>query len=106
MPVPRRGFLRSVAAVPLVPESLAPQGAAAPAPAPSGNELVAEALAEAVKRQFGTRLDAAELESVKKELASGLERGERLRIQARLTNADEPVALFQARPPQGHGGTR
>jgi len=69
-------------------------------------EGVAEALAEAVKRRFGAHLDASELEAVKKELARGLERGERLRQEARLGNADEPVSRFEARPPRKHGGGR
>ena len=106
MPVARRGFLMSVAAVPLAPTALAPQGAPVPAAAPGGKEGVAEALAEAVKRQFGAHLDAGELEAVKKELARGLERGERLRKEARLANADGPVSLFEARPPQRGGGGR
>ena len=106
MPVARRRFLRSVAAVPLAPAALAPQSAPSPVATPEGTEGVAEALAEAVKRQFGAHLDAAELEVVKKELARGLERGERLRKEARLRNADAPVDRFEARPPQGRGGGR
>ena len=108
MPVARRGFLMSVAAVPLAPATLAPQAvpAAAPSVPVAGNDAVAAALAEAVKRQFGAHLDAAEFEAVKKELARGLERGERLAKQARLGNADGPVNLFEARPPQGRGGGR
>jgi hypothetical protein len=59
-----------------------------------------------VKGQFGAYLDAAELAAVKKELARGLERGERLHGQVRLTNADGPVSLFEARPPARRGGGR
>jgi hypothetical protein len=103
MPVARRGFLMSVAAVPLAPAALGAQSAAAP---PGEKDTVAEALAEAVKKEFGAHLDAAELEAVKKELAKGLERAERLRRVARLTNADEPVTRFEARPPQRRGGGR
>lgn len=104
MPPARRGFLKSVAAVPLAPAALAPQTPPAAAPAkPAGNEAVAEALAEAVKRQFGAHLDAGEIEAVRKELARNLERGERLRKDARLVNADEPVNRFEARP---RGGRR
>jgi hypothetical protein len=106
MPVARRGFLASVAAVPLAPAALAPQGAPAPAATPEGKDSVAEALAEAVKRQYGAHLDAAELAVVRKELARSLERGERLRREARLANADEPVNLFEARPPERRGGGR
>ena len=97
MPLARRLFLKRAAALPLAPAALAPQSPPSAAPAPP---TVAEALAEAVKRQFGAHLDAGELEAVKKELAEGLERGERLRREARLTNADEPVGRFEARPPR------
>jgi hypothetical protein len=106
MPVARRGFLRSVAAVPLAPAALAPPGAPSPAAARAGNDAVAEALAEAVKRRFGAHLDAAELESVKKQLGRALERAERLRKKAALTNADEPVTRFEARPSPRRGGER
>jgi hypothetical protein len=105
MRVARRGFLRTVAAAPLLPAPLAAQGASASATL-AGNEGIADALAEAVKRQFGAHLAAAELEAVKKELARGLERGARLHRAARLGNADGPVCLFEARPPQGRGGAR
>lgn len=108
MPTARRGFLKSLALAPLAPAALAPQVAPVPAPAPppaaapappTGPEAVAEALAEAVKREFGAHLDAAELEAVKKELVRNLESAARLRQAARLGNADEPVCLFEARPP-------
>jgi hypothetical protein len=99
MPLARRGFLKSAAAVPLAPAALAPQASPAAAPAtPAGS--VAEALAEAVKREFGAHLDAGEIEAVKNELAQNLERGERLHREARLSNADEPVGRFEARPPR------
>jgi hypothetical protein len=100
MPTARRAFLETLAAVPLAPAALAPPATPAPAPPPSGHAAVAEVLAEAVKRQFGAHLDAAELETVKKELTQGLERAERLREAARLGNADEPVSRFEARPPE------
>jgi hypothetical protein len=98
MATARRRFLKSLAVAPLVP-ALAPPPTPAPA-APSGHEAVAEALAEVVKREFGAHLDAAELEAVRKELARGVERAERLRKAARLRNADEPVSRFEARPPE------
>jgi hypothetical protein len=99
MKTARRGFLKTLAAVPLVPSAAgaAPDGTASP----GGTAAVAQALAEAVKREFGAHLDAGELAAVEKELALGLERGARLRRAARLGNADEPVARFEARPPAG-----
>lgn len=108
MATARRGFLKSLAVVPLAPAALAPQATPASVAPPSGHEAVAEALAEAVKREFGANLDAAELEAVKKELTRGLERAERLRRAARLRNGDEPVSRFEARPPEAppRGGRR
>jgi hypothetical protein len=109
MQTPRRGFLKGLAVAPLAPAALAPQAPPVPVPAPApppsaapspptGHEAVAEALAEAVKREFGAHLDPAEIEAVRKELQNGLERAERLRQAARLSNADEPVNRFEARP--------
>jgi hypothetical protein len=67
---------------------------------------VAEALAEAVKREFGAHLDTAEIDAVRKELRAGLERGERLRRAAHLSNANEPVNRFEARPTGAPGERR
>jgi hypothetical protein len=117
MPTARRGFLKSLALAPLAPAALAPQVAPVPAPAPppgaapvppTGPEAVAEALAEAVKREFGVYLDDAELVTVKKELARNLESAARMRQAARLGNTDEPVSRFEARPPAApeKGGRR
>ena len=58
------------------------------------------ALAEAVRRQFGAHLDAAELEEVRQELERNRAAAERLRAAARLANADDPVTRFEARPPR------
>ena len=107
MTTARRGFLKSLALAPLAPATLAPQAASA-APPPDGDAAVAEALAEAVKRQFGAHLDDAEMEAVKKELTRNIESAARLRQAARLGNADEPVSRFEARPPMApeKGGRR
>jgi hypothetical protein len=112
----RRDVLKTLAVAPLASEALAPQAppappaTPAPAPAPpaalSGDEAVAEALTEAVKRQFGAHLDASELEAVQKEIARSLESARRLRTTARLGNADEPATLFEARPPAPKKGGR
>jgi hypothetical protein len=98
MTTPRRGFLKSLAAVPLAPAAIGPQSAPAPTP-PTGHEAVAEALTEAVKREFGARLDDEELDAVKKELTRNLENAARLRQEAGLANADEPVTRFDVRSP-------
>jgi len=112
MKTARRGFLRAFAAAPLAPAALVPQATPVPAPAPppgaapappTGPEAVAEALAEAVKREFGAHLDASDLPAVRKELGRGLERAQRLRQAAGLRNADAPINLFFARPPVSAG---
>jgi hypothetical protein len=97
----RRGFLKALAVAPIVPGAVAAQGAApqVAAPAAGAGDGVAAALAEAVKRQFGEHLDAAELEEVRVELERNRSAAERLRAAARLANGDAPVARFEARPP-------
>ena len=102
----RRAFLESLAVAPLVPAALDAQAVPATDAAPPGLESVAEALAEAVKRQFGARLDEGELQAVKKKIFQNLERAERLRKAARLGNADEPVARFEAAAPAAKGAPR
>ena len=89
----RRGFLKAVAIAPLTPAALA--GAEVP-PAAAGDNPVADALAEAVRREHGAHLDADGLARVRKEIASSLESAARLRAAARLGNADEPATLFSA----------
>jgi hypothetical protein len=97
---PRRGFLKALAVAPILPGALvrelpgAPQAASASAP-----DAVAEALTEAVRRQFGAHLDAQELEEVRKELERNRAAASRLRAASRLANADEPVGRFEARLP-------
>ena len=98
----RRGFLKALAVAPIVPGALAHQAPGAPpgqGTSASPPDSVAEALTEAVRRQFGAHLDAAELEEVRKELERNRAAASRLRAAARLGNADEPVGRFEARPP-------
>ncbi len=112
MTTPRRGFLRTLAAVPLAPAVVGPQAVPAPAPAPppapaptppTGHEAVAEALAEVAKREFGAPFDSADLAALRKELVRGLDSANRLRRAAALRNSDGPVNLFEARPPAPAG---
>jgi hypothetical protein len=112
METARRGFLRTFAAVPLAPVVVGPQATPAPAPAPppgavptppTGHEAVAEALVEAVKREFGAPVDPTDLAALRKELVRGLESADRLRQAAGLRNSDGPVNLFEARPPAAGG---
>jgi len=100
MTTARRGFLKSLALTPLAPVALAPRAFEAPtAPPPSADAAVADALTEAVRREFGAHLDETGLEAVKKELTRSLESAARLRQDANLVNADEPATRFEARPP-------
>ena len=89
----RRGFLKAFAIAPLTPVALAE---AEVQPAAPGADTLADALAEAVRREHGAHLDADGLARVRKQIASSLESAARLRAAARLGNADEPVTLFSA----------
>jgi hypothetical protein len=102
----RRGFLKALAVAPVVPGALGPQAAPPPAAAPGSpgaSDTVSQALADAIRRQFGAHLDAAELEEVRRELERNRSAAERLRAAARLANADDPVTRFEARPPAPGG---
>jgi hypothetical protein len=105
MPTPRRGFLKSLAAVPLLPAaataqtptpSATPTPAASPSPAPPGP--VAEALTRVVEQRYGAQLDADALREIAKGIDDSLQGADRLRKAMKLTNADEPVTTFRARP--------
>jgi hypothetical protein len=109
----RRSFLKSLAAVPLLPGALAapqsspsPQAAPSPAapsvPSPSPSPVpgpVAEALGQVVQQRYGSQLEAADLDEIKKGIEDNLQAADRLKKALKLTNADEPVNLFQAAPP-------
>jgi hypothetical protein len=110
MPTPRRGFLKSLAAVPLAPGAAAalaqtptpspspsPAPSASPSPAPPGP--VAEALTRVVEQRYGSQLEPADLREIAKSIDESLQGAERLRKAMKLTNADEPVSTFRSRPP-------
>lgn len=107
MKTARRGFLKTLAAAPLAPAAapLTPVASATAPPGPAPGS-VAEALAEAARREFGAHLDERGLAVVKEEIARALGRASRLREAARLANADEPVNRFEARPPAAGTGER
>jgi hypothetical protein len=99
----RRAFLGTLAGAPLLPVAfVGPQTAPSPGPSPSPTpteaDRVADALTEAVKARWGSHLDAAALEEVRKGIASNLRAADRIRSARRLGNSDEPVTLFEARP--------
>jgi hypothetical protein len=108
MPTPRRGFLKSLAAVPLAPGAAAalaqtPSPPASPSPVPSPSPSppgpVAEALTRVVEQRYGSQLEPADLRAIAKSIDESLQGAERLRKAMKLTNADEPVSTFRARPP-------
>jgi hypothetical protein len=101
----RRAFLGALAAAPAVPFAL--EAPPAGAPSPSSQEGVADALAQAAKRESGAELEGKDVEAVRRQIARGLEAADRLRAAARLENGDGPVNRFEARPPgEAHGGRR
>lgn len=60
---------------------------------------LAKALTEVIRTQFGSRLTAADLAMVKRQIQTGLERVDRLR-KVDLSNGDEPDLVFAPyRPP-------
>jgi hypothetical protein len=109
MTTPRRRFLGTLAAVPLAPAAVALPQAAPPTPAPSPAPVtpspVAEALAEVARRRYGAHFDSGDSEAVLKLIAENLKAAERLQ-SPKLSNADEPVTLFAARPRQAKSGAR
>jgi hypothetical protein len=109
MTTPRRRFLGTLAAVPLAPAAVAlPQAAPStpePSPAPVTPSPVAEALAEVARRRYGAHFDGGDSEAVLKLIAESLKAAERLQ-SPKLSNADEPVTLFAARPRPAKSGAR
>jgi len=93
MKSPRRHFLGTLAAFPVLPLSGAP-AAAAPAPPAAGSGL-AEGLLAAARARY--QLTPAEAGEVEKAIQEGLKAADRLRAVP-LVNSDEPVLTFEARP--------
>lgn len=111
----RRRFLASLAATPLLPSTLtqtlpapsppsAPPSPPAPSPSPSPDP-VADALAEASRQRYGAHFAPGDFEEVKTAISGNLQAAARLQKALKLTNADEPVTLFEARPPTPRPGT-
>jgi hypothetical protein len=108
MATPRRGFLKTLAAVPLVPAAAAvaqtpaatPAPAPVPSPSPAAPGTVAEALTRVIAERYGPQLDADALREIAKGIQDAQDAAGRLRKALKLTNADEPVTLFGARPPR------
>jgi hypothetical protein len=108
MATPRRGFLKTLVAVPFVPAAAAvaqtpavtPSPVPSPSPSPTAPGPVAEALTRVVEERYGAQLDADALREIAKGIEDAQGAAERLRKAMKLTNADEPVTQFGARPPR------
>ena len=107
MSAPRRRFLSSLAAAPLLPAAIvdaqtpaAPQPAPSPLPAPSPEaDPVAGVLADVVRLRYGAHFEGSDdLAAVREEIGRNLQNASRLRTLG-LRNADEPVTVFSARVP-------
>jgi hypothetical protein len=121
MSAPRRRFLTSLAAAPLLPAAIVdaqtpaaqqPAPSPAPVPAPSSEaDPVAGALTEVVRLRFGAHFEGSDdLAAVREEIGRNLQGAVRLRALG-LRNADEPVTVFSARvpgsrKPRGEKGAR
>jgi hypothetical protein len=66
---------------------------------------VADALAEAARQRYGAHFRPGDFAEVKTAIAGNLQAASRLQKALSLTNADEPVTMFEARPPVPRPGT-
>ena len=88
------------ASPPTTPAPVTPPAAGSTPPATDpGIAADARALLEVVKRRWGDRLDAKQLDAVREDLEGNLGAAAALRALA-LTNADEPDVIFSAEPPR------
>jgi hypothetical protein len=111
--VRRRDFAESVARAALIPllgpqaagfrlepwiRTVAPDAAMAPPSAPAGEPgPLARALAEAIRAQYGTRLEPEDLATITRQIQTSLERAEQVR-KVDLANGDGPDLVFSAVP--------
>jgi hypothetical protein len=58
---------------------------------------LARALAEAIRAQYGARLEAGDLDTITRQIQASLERAEQIR-KVELANGDEPDFVFSAAP--------
>jgi hypothetical protein len=103
MPAPRRAFLMSLAAAPLLPVALtqvAPNPPQPPSPSPPSDapSPMAESLAEAARHRFGAHFEDGDMDEIRKTIHGNLQAADRLH-KVKLANADEPVTQFSAQPP-------
>jgi len=99
----RRSFAESLAVAALAPLIGArPEtirlGGWSPTAFPDAGEdpgAIAKALAEVIRRQYGSRLSANDLAIVTRQIQTGLDRVDQLR-KVELANGDEPDFVFSA----------
>lgn len=99
----RRSFAESLAVAALAPligerpETIRLAGwtEAASSEALDSPSALAKALAEVVRRQYGSRLSAEDLVTVTRQIQTGLDRVDQLR-KVDLANGDEPDFVFSA----------
>jgi hypothetical protein len=99
----RRSFAESLAVAALAPliglrsESiqLTQLGQTFAHPLSEAPSTLAKALAEVVRTRYGSRLSASDLDTITRQIQTGLERVRQLR-KVDLTNGDEPDFLFSA----------
>jgi hypothetical protein len=99
----RRSFAESLAVTALAPLiGVRPEtirlGVWSPTALPDAGEdpgAIARALAEVIRRQYGSRLSARDLAIVIRQIQTGLDRVDQLR-KVELANGDEPDFVFSA----------
>ena len=98
----RRSFAESFAVAALAPLlGVRPETIRFTAWSPTSPEVLddpgalANALAEVIRRQYGSRLSAENLASVTRQVQTGLDRVDQLR-KVELANGDEPDSVFSA----------
>ena len=99
----RRSFAESLAVAALAPligvrpEAIrfAAWTPAASPEVPDDPGALAKALAEVIRRQYGSRLSAKDLTTVTRQIQTGLDRVDQLR-KVELANGDEPDCVFSA----------
>jgi hypothetical protein len=91
---PRRAFLRSLAAAPLLPATLGTSLGSQTSPEPSApGAIIAQAFGDVVRLRYGTQLRPADLQDITKAIEENLSLVEPLR-KLKLGNGDEPVTTF------------
>jgi hypothetical protein len=94
---PRRSFLRSLAAAPLLPATLRAPADSQTSPEPSGpGALIAQAFGDVVRLRYGSQLRPADLQDITKAIEENLALVDPLR-KLKLGNSDEPVTAFTPR---------